>query len=180
MYLEKHEFNGETFVKLDDLNGLIRTERVKIAKRMQTDPNAGAGKGVGAAFWAGAHTQLSNLNRKVNMGGDGEKYVVFHKDDAGNFVFLMDIIRFEDVPEYFRRHIKGPHGDYIVFSTMESDEATLYNTLEEANIAVETLRIKANHTDWNSSKLWMFEIPDARKKIERLFYGGSEVESDET
>lgn len=169
MYLTKYDIKGETYVKLDELNDLLKSERKAIGRKMKQRHD----KGEDNTGWVGAHTQLTDFARKVNMSEGGEKYLIFNRDKDGKWEFLVDVVKWEDVPEYIRKHVKH-RSDYVTVGTNEYEEATLYDTLEAAEKALRNVVEKSGNENWHTTRKWMFDTKDNRESLLVLFYDGGE------
>lgn len=165
MYLKKHEINGETYVKLDELNDLIKTERKGIAKTMKKRHE----KGESNEYYVFGHTTLTTLFRKVNMSENGEEYVIFTIDREGKFEFLVDVIAWDKLPEYVQKSISKARNGYVTFGTSEVDEATLYGSFDEADEKLREIAEKTANQEWHQTKRWMFDTEDHRESLKRLF-----------
>lgn len=175
MYLNKYDIKGETYVKLDELNDLIKSERKQIAQRMKR--NHAEGKDEDNPGWMMAHSQLTDIARKVNMSENGESYVIFTRDKNGNWEFLVDVAKWDDVPEYIRRHVKH-RSDYVTVGTNECEEATLYD-FDEAEEALRNVVEKSGNEEWHMTRKWMFDTKENRESLLALFYNGGEEKPDE-
>lgn len=170
MYLEKHNINGETYVKLDELNDLMKAERKAIAQRMKQchadgEDNTG---------FAGAHSQLTDLVRKVNMSENGEKYVIFRCDADGEFEYFMQLVKWNDIPEFVRRHMVKKDGDYATVGTNDIKEATLYDCWEDAQDALAAIEAECREQagKWLFTRRYMFDTMENRDSLLRLYNGG--------
>lgn len=174
MYLSKYDIKGETYVKLDELNDLLKSERKAIGRKMKQNHD----KGESNTGWVGAHSQLTDFARKVNMSEGGEKYLIFNRDKHGKWEFLVDVVKWEDVPQYIRKHVKH-RTDYVTVGTNEYEEATLYDTLEDAEKALRDVVEKSGKDDWHVTKKWMFDTKDNRESLLVLFYDGGEEKAED-
>jgi len=174
MYIEKHEINGETYVKLDELNDLLKTERkqrMKAAKQARQD-----GEDDKVLARVAEHGAILDLGRKVNMSENGESYVIFTRDKNGNWEFLVDVVKWDDVPEYIRRQVKH-RSDYVTVGTNECEEATLYD-FDEAEEALCNVVEKSGNEEWHMTRKWMFDTKENRESLLALFYDGGEEDDD--
>lgn len=171
MYLNKYDIKGETYVKLDELNDLIETERKAIARKMKKRHADGEDN----TGWAGAHSQLTDLARKINMSECGEKYIIFCRDDTGEWEYFMQLVKWDDIPEFVRRHMSKKDDEYAVVGTSEIDEATLFDCIEDAQDALAEIEAECKEQagKWHMIKRWMFDTEDNRDSILRLFYDGN-------
>ena len=175
MYIEKHEINGETYVKLDELNDMLKSERKAIAQKMKQRHAEGGDNTV----WAGAHSQLTDFARKVNMSEDGEKYIIFRRDSAGEWEYFMRLVKWDDIPKFIQKCMKE-RADYATLGTSEIEEATLYNCYEDAQDALAEIEAECPEQvgEWHITQRWMFDTDDNRDSLLRLFYDGGK-EKDE-
>jgi len=173
MYLNKYDIKDETYVKLDELNDLLKSERKAVAQKMKQHHAEGEDN----MGWAMAHSQLTDFARKVNMSEDGEKYLIFTRDKNDMWEFLVDVVKWDDVPEYIRKHVKQ-RSDFVTVGTNEYEEATLYDTLEDAEKALRNVVDKSGNEEWHVIKKWMFDTEDNRDMVTRLFYGGDDKGGD--
>lgn len=178
MYLNKYDIKGETYVKLDELNDLMKTERRKRMKEAKLAHKAGDGDK--KMRYMIEHGALIDLGRKVNMSEDGEKYLIFTRNDNGKWEFLVDVVRKAEIPVYMRKHLpKTDDDDYITVGTSEYGEATLYDTFEDAEKALRDVNEKTGTEDvWHITKKWMFDTEENRDALLTLF-DKSEEEHDE-
>lgn len=175
MILSKYEFKGETYVKLDELNDLMKSERRNCMKEAKEAHKAGdEDKKMRFVFEHGA---ILDLGRKVNMSENGDKHVIFTRDKNGNWEFLVDVVKWEDVPEYIRKYVKH-RSDYVTIGTSEIDEATLYDSFEEAEAELGRVVEKTNSDAWHITKKWMFDTKENREALLALF-DKDEEEADE-
>jgi len=173
IYLNKYDIKGETYVKLDELNNLLRFERKAIGRKMKKNHDEGKDN----MGWAGAHTQLTDIARKINMSEDGEKYLIFTRDKDGDWEFLVDCLPWKDVPPYIRKCVKQPT-DWVTVGTNEYEEATLYDTFEDAEKALRDIVEKSGSEEWHMTRKWMFDTKKNRESLLRLFYDGGEESSE--
>jgi len=177
MYLNKYDIKDETYVKLDELNDLLKSERKAIAQKMKQrhaegDDNTG---------WAGAHSQITDFTRKVNMSEDGEKYVIFRRNSDGEWEYFMQLVKWYDIPAFVRKHQSRQRDeDYATVGTDNIDEATLYDCCEDAQDALAEIIVECpkQAKDWHVIKRWMFDTDDNRDSVLRLFYGGDKKDGD--
>lgn len=176
MYIEKHEINGETYVKLDELNDLLKSEREAIAQKMKQRHADGEDN----TGWAGAHSQLTDFARKVNMSEDGEKYIIFTRDKDGEWEYFVELVKFDEIPAFVRRHMTKSDEEYATVGTNDIDEATLYDCHEDAEDALAAIEAECagQAGKWYITKRWSFDTEDNRDTLLRLFYDGSK-EKDE-
>lgn len=173
MYLNKYDIKGETYVKLDELNDLITSERKAIARKMK-QRHADGEDNVG---WAMAHSQLTDFGRKVNMSENGESYVIFTRDQDGDWEFLLDVIEWEKLPDYMKKAAAKAKAEWVTFGTSEIEEATLYDTYEEAEQELKLVVEKTESENWHMTKKWMFDTEKNRNALMALFYDGNEEKS---
>ena len=173
MYLNKYDIKGETYVKLDELNDLMRKERRDIAQEMKKRHDEGKSN----KYHVAGHCAITQLMRKVNMSEDGEKYLIFTRDKNDVWEFLVDVVKWDDIPEYIRKHVKQ-RSDFVTVGTNEYEEATLYDTLEDAEKALRNVVDKSGNEDWHVTKKWMFDTEKNRESLLVLFYDGGK-EKDE-
>lgn len=168
MYLEKHEINGETYVKLDELNDLMRAERKAIAQKMKQRHADGKDN----TGWSGAYSQLTDLWRKVNMSENGEKYIIFRRDAAGEWEYFMQLVKWDDIPEFVRRHMVKKDGDYATVGTNEIDEATLYACGEDAQDALAAIEAECKEQagKWHITRRWMFDQMTPEQRLLRAIF----------
>lgn len=170
MYLNKYDIKGETYVKLDELNDLITSERKAIARKMKQRHADGEDN----CGWAMAHSQLTDFGRKVNMSENGESYVIFTLDQDGDCEFLLDVIEWEKLPDYMKKAAAKAKAEWVTFGTSEIEEATLYDTYEEAEQELKLVVEKTESENWHMTKKWMFDTEKNRKALMALFYDGNE------
>ena len=171
MYLNKYDIKGETYVKLDELNDLMKNERkqcMKAAKKAKQD-----GKEDNVLARVTEHGAIVQLARKVNMSENGEDYVIFTRDKNGEWEFLIDVIAWKDVPDYIKAAAKTK-SEWVTFGTSEIDEATLYETFEEAEAELENVVEKTGSEEWHMTRKWMFDTKENRESLLMLFYDGEE------
>lgn len=168
MYLNKYDIKGEIYVKLDELNDLIKAERKEIAQTMKKRHAEGKSN----AYYASGHTALVHLQRKVNMSENGEKHLIFTRDKNGDWEFLMDVVRWDDLPEYMRKAAAKAKAEWVVIGTSEIDEATLYDSFEEAEAELRRVVENTGSEAWLITKKWMFDTKDNRESLLALFYDG--------
>ena len=172
MYLNKYDIKGETYVKLDELNDLIKSERKQIAQRMKRIH--AEGKDEDNPGWMMAHSQLTDIARKINMSENGEKHLIFTRDNDGNWEFLVDVVRWDDLPEYMRKAAAKAKAEWVTIGTSEIEEATLYNSFEEAEAELRRVVENTDSEAWHITKKWMFDTKEHRERLLALFYGGGE------
>ena len=172
MYLNKYDIKGETYVKLDELNDLIKSERKQIAQRMKRDH--AEGKDEDNPGWMMAHSQLTDIARKVNMSENGEKHLIFTRDNDGDWEFLVDVVRWDDLPEYMRKAAAKAKAEWVTIGTSEIEEATLYDSFEEAEAELRRVIENTDSEAWHITKKWMFDTKDNRESLLALFYDGGE------
>lgn len=172
MYLNKYDIKGETYVKLDELNDLIKSERKQIAQRMKR--NHAEGKDEDNPGWMMAHSQLTDIARKINMSENGEKHLIFTRDNDGNWEFLVDVVRWDDLPEYMRKAAAKAKAEWVTIGTSEIEEATLYDSFEEAEAELRRVVENTDSEAWHITKKWMFDTKDNRESLLALFYDGGE------
>lgn len=175
MILTKYDINGETYVKLDELNDLMKSERRNCMKEAKLAHVAGdSDKKMRFVFEHGA---ILDLGRKVNMSENGEKHLIFTRDEDGKWEFLVDVVRWDDLPEYMRKAVAKAKAEWVTISTSEIDEATLYDSFEEAEAELRRVVEKTEAEAWHITKKWMFDTKENREGLLTLFYDGGE-ESD--
>jgi len=174
MYLNKYEIKGETYVKMDELNDLMKTERRKCMKEAKLAHKAGDSDT--KMRFVFEHGAILDLGRKVNMSENGESYVIFTRDKNGNWEFLVDVVKWDDVPEYIRRQVKQ-RSDYVTVGTNECEEATLYD-FDEAEEALRNVVEKSGNEEWHMTRKWMFDTKENRESLLALFYDGGEEDDD--
>jgi len=170
MYLSKYDIKNETYVKLDELNDLLKSERKAIGRKMKQRHDEGEDN-VG---WAMAHTQLTDFARKVNMSEDGEKYIIFTRDKDGEWEYFMELVKFDEIPAFVRRHMTKRDEEYAMACTSDIDGATLYDCREDAEDALAAIETECagQAGKWHITKRWMFDTEDNRDSLLRLFYDG--------
>lgn len=166
MYLNKYDIKGETYVKLDELNDLIASERKAIARKMKQRHADGKDNG----GWAMAHSQLTDLRRKVNMSEGGESYVIFTRDQNGEWEYLVDVIEYDKLPIYVKKYVDKTKDPWVTFGTSELEEATLYDTYEEAEQELKRVVELTGSKDWHMTRKWMFDIKENHEALRRLFW----------
>lgn len=177
MILTKYDINGETYVKLDELNDLMKSERRNCMKEAKLAQMAGDGdKKMRFVFEHGA---ILDLGRKVNMGENGEKHLIFTRDNDGKWEFLVDVVRWDDLPEYMRKAVAKAKAEWVTIGTSEIDEATLYDSFEEAEAELDRVVEKTAAEAWHITKKWMFDTRENREGLLALFYDGGEEKPDE-
>jgi len=174
MYLNKYDIKGETYVKLDELNDLMKTERRKCMKEAKLAHKAGDSDT--QMRFVFEHGAILDLGRKVNMSENGESYVIFTRDKNGNWEFLVDVVKWDDVPEYIRRQVKH-RSDYVTVGTNECEEASLYD-FDEAEEALRNVVEKSGNEEWHMTRKWMFDTKENRESLLALFYDGGEEDDD--
>ena len=176
MYIEKHEINGETYVKLDELNDLMKDERRRCMKEAKLAHKAGDSDTKMRFLYE--HGAIHDLGRKVNMSEDGECFIIFTRDKDGNWEYLIDVLEWSKLPEYMQKAVAKAKAPYVTFATNEIDEATLYDSRDVAEEDLRQLVDKTGDTRWHITKKWMFDTEDNRDSLLRLFYDGGK-EKDE-
>lgn len=174
MYLNKYDIKGETYVKLDELNDMMKAERRKRMKEAKLAHKAGDSDT--KMRFVFEHGAILDLGRKVNMSENGESYVIFTRDKNGNWEFLVDVVKWDDVPEYIRRQVKH-RSDYVTVGTNECEEATLYD-FDEAEEALRNVVEKSGNEEWHMTRKWMFDTKENRESLLALFYDGGEEDDD--
>ena len=169
MYLNKYDIKGETYVKLDELNDLIKAKHREIVQKMKKLHAEGKSN----TEWTATPPTLTELRRNINMSEDGEKYLIFTRDKDGNWEFLVDCLPWKDVPSYIRKCVKQPT-DWVTVGTNEYEEATLYDTFEDAEKALRDIVEKSGSEEWHMTKKWMFDTKENRESLLMLFYDGGE------
>lgn len=172
MYLNKYDIKGETYVKLDELNDLIKSERMQIAQRMKR--NHAEGKDEDNPGWMMAHSQLTDIARKINMSENGEKHLIFTRDNDGEWEFLVDVVRWDDLPEYMCKAAAKAKAEWVTIGTSEIEEATLYDSFEEAEAELRRVVENTDSEAWHITKKWMFDTKENRESLLTLFYDGGE------
>ena len=172
MYLNKYDIKGETYVKLDELNDLIKSERKQIAQRMKRIH--AEGKDEDNPGWMMAHSQLTDIARKINMSENGEKHLIFTRDNDGEWEFLVDVVRLDDLPEYMRMAAAKAKAEWVTIGTSEIEEATLYDSFEEAEAELRRVVENTDSEAWHITKKWMFDTKENRESLLALFYDGGE------
>ena len=176
MILTKYDINGETYVKLDELNDLMKSERRNCMKEAKLAHVAGdSDKKMRFVFEHGA---ILDLGRKVNMSENGEKHLIFTRDNDGKWEFLVDVVRWDDLPEYMRKAVAKAKAEWVTISTSEIDEATLYDSFEEAEAELRRVVEKTAAEAWHITKKWMFDTKENREGLLALFYNGGEEKTD--
>lgn len=175
MYLNKYDIKGETYVKLDELNDLMKKERKQCMKAAKKAKQDGTDDKVLARVTE--HGAIVQLARKVNMSENGENYVIFTRDKNGNWEFLVDVVAWKDVPDYIKSAAKTKT-DWVTFGTSEIDEATLYETFEEAEAELRRVVEKTGSEEWHMTRKWMFDTKENRESLLALFYDGGEEDDD--
>lgn len=172
MYLNKYGIGNGTYVRLDELNDLIKSERKQIAQRMKR--NHAEGKDEDNPGWMMAHSQLTDIARKINMSENGEKHLIFTRDNDGNWEFLVDVVRWDDLPEYMRKAAVKAKAEWVTIGTSEIEEATLYDSFEEAEAELRRVVENTDSEAWHITKKWMFDTKENRESLLALFYDGGE------
>ena len=175
MYLNKYDIKGETYVKLDELNDLMKAERRKRMKEAKLAHKAGNGDK--KMRYVIEHGALIDLGRKINMSEYGEKHLIFTRDNDGNWEFLVDVVRWDDLPEYMRKGA-AKTSEWVIVGTSEIDEATLYDSFEEAEEELRRVVENTGSDAWHIVKKWMFDTKENRDALLTLF-GKDEKEADE-
>lgn len=169
MYLNKYDIKGETYVKLDELNDLMDSERKAIAQIMRkrhADSKDNSG-------WVMAYSQLRDLSKKVNMSENGEKHLIFTRSKDGDWEFLVDVVRWDDLPEYMRKGA-AKTSEWVIIGTNEIEEATLYNSFAEADKELGRIIEKTGSEAWYVTRRWMFDTKENREALLTVFYDGGE------
>ena len=172
MILTKYDIKGETYVKLDDLNDLMKTERkqrMKAAKKARQD-----GEDDKVLARVAEHGAILDLGRKVNMSENGEKHLIFTRDNNGKWEFLVDVVRWDDLPSYMKKAVEKAKAEWVTIGTSEIDEATLYETREEAEAELRRVVEKTLADGWHMTKKWMFDTKENRESLLAVFYDGGE------
>jgi len=174
MYLNKYDIEGETYVKLDELNDLMNTERRKCMKEAKLANKAGDSDTKMRFVYE--HGAILDLGRKVNMSENGEKYIIFRRDDTGEWEYFMQLVKWDDIPEFVRRHMSKKDNEYATVGTGDIDEATLFNCIEDAQDALAEIEAECKEQagKWHMIKRWMFDTKENRDSILTLFYNGGE------
>jgi hypothetical protein len=118
------------------------------------------------------HGAIIDLGRKVNMSENGEKYLIFTRDNDGNWEFLVDVVRWDDLPEYMRKG--AAKAEWVIIGTCEIEEATLYDGFNEAAKELRRLFEKTGCEVWHFTKKWMFDTKKSREALLAIFYDGGE------
>ena len=176
MYLNKYGFGNGTYVRLDELNDLMKAERRKCMKEAKLAHKAGeSDKKMRFVYEHGA---LIDLGRKINMSEYGESYVIFTRDNDGNWEFLVDVVRWDDLPEYMRKGA-AKTSEWVIVGTSEIEEATLYDSFEEADKELGRVIEKTGSDAWHIVKKWMFDTKENRDALLTLFGKGEEEHDEE-
>lgn len=178
MYLNKYGFGNGTYVKLDELNDLMKAERRKRMKEAKLAHKAGDSDTKMRFVYE--HGALIDLGRKVNMSEDGEKYIIFTRDKDGEWEYFVELVKFDEIPAFVRRHMTKSDEEYAAVGTNDIDEATLYDCHEDAEDALAEIEAECagQAVKWHITKRWMFDTEDNRDSLLRLFYDGGK-EKDE-
>lgn len=177
MILNKYGFGNGTYVKLDELNDLMKAERRKCmqeAKKARED-----GKSDNVLRWITEHGAIVDLARKINMSENGEKYLIFTRDQDGDWEFMVDVLRWDDLPGYMQKVAARAKDDWVTIGTGEYEEATLYDTHTDAEQALRRVVEKTGNEDWHMTKKWMFDTRENREALMAVFYDGGEEKDDE-
>ena len=175
MYLNKYGFGNGTYVRLDELNDLMKAERRKRMKEAKLAHKAGDGDK--KMRYVIEHGALIDLGRKINMSANGEMHLIFTRDQDGDWEFLVDVVSWDDLPEYIRKG-EAKTSEWVIGGTSEIEEATLYDSFEEADKELGQIIEKTGSDAWHIVKKWMFDTKENREGLMTLFYNGSE-EADE-
>ena len=171
MYLNKYGFGNGTYVRLDELNDLMKAERRKRMKEAKLAHKAGDGDK--KMRYVIEHGALIDLGRKINMSENGESYVIFTRDNDGNWEFLVDVVRWCDLPVYMRQSATKVK-EWWIIGNSEIEEATLYDSFEEADKELGRIIEKTGSDAWHIVKKWMFDTKENREGLLALFYDGGE------
>ena len=179
MYLNKYDIKGETYVKLDELNDLMKTERRKCMKEAKLAHKAGDSDT--QMRFVFEHGAILDLGRKVNMSENGEKYIIFRRNAAGEWEYFMQLVKWDDIPGFVRRHVIKKDGDYATVGTNDIEEATLYACGEDAQDALAAIEAECKEQagKWHITRRWMFDTKENRESLLALFYNGGEEKPDE-
>lgn len=171
MYLNKYKFGNGTYVRLDELNDLMKAERRKCMKEAKLAHKAGDGDK--KMRYVIEHGALIDLGRKVNMSKNGEKYLIFTRDNDGNWKFLVDVVRWCDLPVYIRQSATKVK-EWWIIGNSEIEEAALYDSFEEAEAELRRVVENTGSEVWHIVKKWMFDTKENREGLLALFYDGGE------
>lgn len=179
MYLNKYGIGNGTYVKLDELNDLIKTERRKCMKESKAAHKAGDEEKKMRFVYE--HGALIDLGRKINMSENGEKYIIFRRDAAGEWEYFMQLVKWDDIPEFVRRHMVKKDGEYATVGTNEIEEATLFECEEDAEDALADIEAECKEQagKWHKVKRWMFDTRENREALLTIFYNGGEEKPSE-
>lgn len=179
MYLNKYGIKGETYVKLDELNDLMKAERRKYMKEAKLAHKAGDSDTKMRFMYE--HGAIIDLGRKVNMSENGEKYIIFRRGAAGEWEYFMQLVKWDDIPGFVRRHVIKKDGDYATVGTNDIEEATLYACGEDAQDALAAIEAECKEQagKWHITRRWMFDTKENRESLLALFYNGGEEKPDE-
>ena len=178
MTINKFEFNGERYVKLDDLNKLLTDEAAHIKQMMREEPYRGEDS-TRRLMMRTKHATIVRLHRTINMPENGEKYVIFSRMENGDFTYLVDVIGWNQLPEFMKPCM--PHkddGKLMVVSCTDIGKARLFDSAEDA---AEYRRVYVDKTSnpkrWFSIQKWMFSTAENRDAVERLFYASETMDA---
>lgn len=172
MYLNKYGIGNGTYVKLDELNDLMKAERRKCMKEAKLAHKAGDSDTKMRFVYE--HGAILDLYRKINMSENGEMHLIFTRDKDGDWEFLVDVVRWDDLPEYMRKAAAKAKAEWVVIGTSEIEEATLYKSFEEAEAELRRVVENTGSEAWHITKKWMFDTKDNRESLLALFYDGGE------
>lgn len=174
MYLNKYDIKGETFVKLDELNDMMKSERCKCMKESKAAHKAGDEEKKMRFMYE--HGALIDLGRKINMSENGEKFIIFCRDAAGRWEYFMQLVKWDDIPEFVRRHLTKKNGEYAMVGTNEIEEATLFECEEDVQDALASIEAECKEQvgKWHIARRLMFDTKENRESLLALFYNGGE------
>ena len=149
----------------------LRKQCMKAAKEAKND-----GKEDKVLARVTEHGAIVQLARKVNMSENGEDYVIFTRDKNGGWEFLVDVVRWCDLPEYMRKAAAKAKAkaEWVTIGTSEIEEATLYDSFEEAEAELRRVVENTDSKAWHITKKWMFDTKENREGLLALFYDGGE------
>lgn len=165
--VEKRVMDGKTWVNLEDVNGLIKAKHREIVQWMKRLHAAG----VSNTEWTATPPTLTELKREINMSENGEKYIIFALNKDGEWEYFMELVKFDEIPEFVRRRMKNHDGGYAAVGTDDIDEAALYDCWEDAQDALAAIDAECptQACKWRITKRWMFDTSESREAIKKLF-----------
>lgn len=169
MGLRKYDIKGERYVKLDELNGMLNDLTGQLAEKIDKFDMDDKSR---MRLW---HERFAiyKLQRMVNEADEGEKYVIFSRDSVGDWEFFMELVKWDDIPAFVRKHLSRRDGeDYVSVGTNNIDKAELYDCEEDAQDALAAIQVECKGQDWHYTKRRMFDDKDGEDALLTLYYDG--------